>query len=1229
MQTLWSRAAQSNCSCRCSSCLSAATAVARRTTTATGRRRLKAGEAFTFFYSSIFATAAVADAKVKENRRNEWDRVISEARDALKSPGAGSASSALDVGKLESAERASSTTRSSTVGKSRRSGSKLSKLRSISQIPSEARGALENNRRVGASVKLGLRKMQVAEKGHHIQRSSSMPMYRRLDSRNSKSDSISQISGEASSALKGQRKNKASIKTGSRGMALARKGYYIQRSSSIARRRRSSSWLSERRSVSPSRAVYRRRFEEKLRRIRVNISCNKSVTIEQSPQIQIAGDITSSCSSREKNLRRISRFTSSSSALRLADPYDRNSEVEHALGPQAEDGLSQRSNVMEEDLPRKCFHLGEPHSAQPPSAQKNCYKGGAIVAGKGTIKDSLSNKPDIMETTLSTEGYHVDTQPRVITSSPTFFTTLPQRENCREHSLKLFRPIELVETLESTQPRVITSSPTFFTTLPQRENCREHSLKLFRPIELVETLESTNHYRANPSRSRSWPPNYAEVLTEARFKYPTAPLSLKKLKTLECSVAKLVLRLVIQAHPPWKRVLSVPNPGTSQRTSDLGRSQLDQQLRELEARLAMLPTVPKRDKEQINWFKYWDSSPRFPQYTLPDLPPDPSEGKELNEATKAILMSNAHGHFNVKSMVDKICYNLLVSNTPPDIHTYNLLIIYLCRFRQNEMVSMVLDSLFESHIRPNEVTITSTLKYLGVCRNRDGLNQFIRFMQGMDGGLSLAKPDTRITEGRLKRLSSGKVVQKPLYNQHVYGALIDSAARVFGVVRAVKWYRAMIREGYLPNIQIVTSILRKCALTANWEVGIEIWDGFSPTGNRDGTLSIEPKQRTYFWMLCTLSIEPNERTYFWMLRLCRNCDRDSEFAAVYKEATSIGFEPEGLLYSPLQTKKPAVLRSAQSFKAGITIPRGHRVDLLLELERPRHPLNQLSRRLARHKDDVRQLALEVIGHERHMLIDSIQSRLEACKLRLQAMRSFLASIAIRIKLGTVDQILHNVQKQICTIISSINTKVIEAKIAKLSHALQYSQSEVRHVAVQLLNHDLTQALHKNEKVICKTATKTSMFELTYLKRFPPDGFLEKYRTYQKFQRKYVRAIKNGSPERRKPQEQAIAEHPRKLQPTFRNEAIKEPDASHPHTRNHLNNDTTSEQGAFENPHHPNNLAPADITCTKVTPDKPRFIIYVRTRHPPVYRPPLANRVFKPLSKYSIYSPESGQLVKCL
>lgn len=67
MHVIWSRAAQTR-------------SVARHTTTSASRRRLRIGDLYTACYSTIVGTAVFADARVKEDRRKEWDRLIAEVK---------------------------------------------------------------------------------------------------------------------------------------------------------------------------------------------------------------------------------------------------------------------------------------------------------------------------------------------------------------------------------------------------------------------------------------------------------------------------------------------------------------------------------------------------------------------------------------------------------------------------------------------------------------------------------------------------------------------------------------------------------------------------------------------------------------------------------------------------------------------------------------------------------------------------------------------------------------------------------------------------------------------------------------------------------------------------------------------------------------------------------------------------------------------------------------------
>lgn len=78
---MWSRAAPTQSSCRCVSCLSTvANGVTSRSATAASKKKLRIGNSVTALYTSIFAAAALADAKAKTKRRHDLEEKIAAVK---------------------------------------------------------------------------------------------------------------------------------------------------------------------------------------------------------------------------------------------------------------------------------------------------------------------------------------------------------------------------------------------------------------------------------------------------------------------------------------------------------------------------------------------------------------------------------------------------------------------------------------------------------------------------------------------------------------------------------------------------------------------------------------------------------------------------------------------------------------------------------------------------------------------------------------------------------------------------------------------------------------------------------------------------------------------------------------------------------------------------------------------------------------------------------------------
>lgn len=394
------------------------------------------------------------------------------------------------------------------------------------------------------------------------------------------------------------------------------------------------------------------------------------------------------------------------------------------------------------------------------------------------------------------------------------------------------------------------------------------------------------------------------------------PLSAKKLKTLEWSVAKMTLRLMskISREGPTIRDGSESGEDTSaqpflrdEKDLSLAISRIDERLLEL------------RNYSQTSEIPEHLESPQYPRYIAGSIH-DTNESTSLNRTLQSILDAREPKGGSQNSMLAKVCYNLLMSTTPPNVHTYNMLLVKFCHWEQQSLVSALITSMRESHIRPNEITHSTTLKFFTLIENRSAFAKYVRLMEGLDRALAIAHPETKripITGGRYRfpedhtnsvaQLARGKdgapipincdadtdkpsyqtkITEKARMNYVVYGALIHGALQFYGKERAMQFYRAMISEGWKPGLTILTSMLRHCCYKMDWLSGIAVWQEIQ-----------------------TLDRGATERAYLWMLRLCRRCQKQSAFEEVLSEGTCRGILPIAVwdLGAQIQTAEVNVL----------------------------------------------------------------------------------------------------------------------------------------------------------------------------------------------------------------------------------------------------------------------------------------------------------------------------------
>ncbi|KAI9774317.1 MAG: hypothetical protein M1840_004211 [Geoglossum simile] len=326
---------------------------------------------------------------------------------------------------------------------------------------------------------------------------------------------------------------------------------------------------------------------------------------------------------------------------------------------------------------------------------------------------------------------------------------------------------------------------------------------------------------------------------------------------------------------------------------------------------------------------------RYPCYMSKDPPMPLGDVGELNSTIRELCRKCVAGRIHMDALIPKICYKLLVATAPPNLDTYNILIIYFTRMRRNKLVDIVLDSMLETGQIPNEVTISSMIKFYTATGNRSGFNRLVRLMSGYDDGLLRSQ---QTSSGFPDSNPDSQAQTRPVpRNVIMFGAAINASLKLGTAQQAQRWYLEMIREGYIPTPPILTSILQSCALRREWLSGWITW------------LTLKE-----VWRSRIIGDNFPWAAYSWMLKLCCWCNRRVEFEEIFKEAVRRGLNP--IAHPPVMKTKGLPTRNKSKCPSTEEIRKG--VYQIL-----RHRANESNPSIEEAWDKLRTIAKEIPVYE--------------------------------------------------------------------------------------------------------------------------------------------------------------------------------------------------------------------------------------------------------------------------
>ena len=560
------------------------------------------------------------------------------------------------------------------------------------------------------------------------------------------------------------------------------------------------------------------------------------------------------------------------------------------------------------------------------------------------------------------------------------------------------------------------------------------------PLSVLQNA-SSDHVREFLEEDKRWS-TFKGLSGPEVWDTVTWRLHFGKLKTVEWSIAKLAIELMssVSATPSW----SIPEDPASIANvksfcEDASALKLGYVTTAMHRRLLVL----RYEKHNNDKYHAHLRSPRYPRFDSPELY-DPNVADRLNAKLRALFNSQKHCSTAIEKILPAVCYYLLTSSVPPNVHTYNILLRKFAGAGRDDLIPILLRSFWWARIRPNEVTLTEALEYYCRADDAEHFNRFVRRMDGFRDGLAQALYNRKVprilwSQYRLRIVRKGsdglfktefrdfteeemdsvleaeregsiisfRVLQKARRNADVYQALIKGALQFHGLEEGMKYYCSMASEGWEPTHEILSNILDRCILDQNWEAGTALWHQLQ---NTEAT--------------------SHRATCMKMLELCQQCSQPKAFEEAVLRGIRQNLLP--LTFFEIGCHKLQGLKAFNSLAEAVTT-----ADVLRNLE---HDLEMmLCRQSGDSSDDYQRLALVANKIKELVLRPSIKTR-----ALLQKVES------IRIS-NEVQQISDDLDFRLSAISASTKNTLLSISVSRIEAQVDFMVVQVAHYAWDLYN----------------------------------------------------------------------------------------------------------------------------------------------------------------------------------
>ncbi|KAL2362194.1 hypothetical protein RJZ56_004888 [Blastomyces dermatitidis] len=245
------------------------------------------------------------------------------------------------------------------------------------------------------------------------------------------------------------------------------------------------------------------------------------------------------------------------------------------------------------------------------------------------------------------------------------------------------------------------------------------------------------------------------------------------------------------------------------------------------------------------------------------------ERQELHNNLQAAFESYNRKNISLQRLLLIASENLLASEEPILAQTVELMITQFTRSKHNDLVKMVIDSLFPNRIRMTPPVIVSAINFFNKTKDLFGFDGLLRLLQGNSFPVNIPVLWETVSVGDVQVA----VPPKPRH-PFVMSALI-SASLSFNQPQNADAYLHILREsGYNEGAQVLGSYLRFYTVSPNWRKG--------------GYILL----RSVAFIMSTKAHFGNaiNRLILYMVAFCNSCGKNELSEAIVKAAVETGID---------------------------------------------------------------------------------------------------------------------------------------------------------------------------------------------------------------------------------------------------------------------------------------------------------------------------------------------------